>query len=48
MALVKKADADALNELSTYLVDYQDLLQQRVDADSANGAGSISLMNPGE
>ena len=40
MALVKKADADALRELSQYLVNYQAHLKQRVD--SADG-GSVSV-----
>ncbi|MCO4771175.1 MAG: molecular chaperone DnaK [Deltaproteobacteria bacterium] len=48
MALVKKADSDALQELSQYLVNYQDHLQQRVDADAVDDVGSISLMSPGE
>ena len=45
MALVKKADAPALKELSSYLVNYLDLLRQQVQAEGGDSRGSISLLN---
>lgn len=46
MALVKKANGNALKELSQYLVNYQDHLRQRVEADAGDTTGSISLISP--
>ena len=45
MALVKKADADALRELSQYLLNYQAHLKQRVES-SDGGSVSVAITGP--